>query len=72
MYVSSLQLYNNTYFTYCQEGNIKITRILRIYYMQIPGKYADWQQDAPPIFANKLEKIQSCRLLPSCFLSDVT
>ena len=44
MYVSSLQLYNNTYFTYCQEKNIKNIRILRRYYMQIPGKYADWQQ----------------------------
>ena len=45
MYVSSLQLYNNTYFTYCQEKNIKNIRILRRYYMQIPGKYADWQQE---------------------------
>ncbi len=44
MYVSSLQLYDNTYFTYCQEKNIKNIRILRRYYMQIPGKYADWQQ----------------------------
>ena len=53
MYVSSLQLYNNTYFTYYQEGNIKNIRILRRYNMQIPGKYADWQQGAPPIFDHK-------------------
>lgn len=45
MYVSSLQLYNDTYFTYCQEGNTKSIRILRRYYMKIPEKYADWQQD---------------------------
>ena len=35
MYVSSLQLYNNTYFTYCQEKNIK----LYVFYVDMICRY---------------------------------
>lgn len=40
MYVSSLQIYNNTYFTYCQEKNIKIY----VFYVDIICRYRERMQ----------------------------